>query len=255
LGIKPVADFETQNYQIMTDLNTSTEAPNTTETAIGFIPCYRLPFLSLFHADCMVIMKQYPDKYFDLAIVDPPYGINIAEWDKLDDRPKKEYWSELFRISKNQLCFGGNFFVDYLPITESWICWDKTIRGKTYLTGRANFELIWTSFKIKSKMLYYTLDGNIEGFSPKVDYNKKKSIHPASKPSAIYEWILKEFATEGMNILDTHFGSGSIALAVDKANRLDKMNLHLTACEIDKEYIDKAIKRISESIKQGTLSF
>ncbi|HNB57991.1 MAG TPA: hypothetical protein PKV06_13545, partial [bacterium] len=121
MGIKPVADFETLNYQIMTDLNTSTEAPNTTETAIGFIPCYRLPFLSLFHADCMDIMKQYPDKYFDLAIVDPPYGINVTnqtiggsslkkykketEWDK--QIPTEKYWNELFRVSKNQIVWGA----------------------------------------------------------------------------------------------------------------------------------------------------
>lgn len=80
-------------------------------------------------------------------------------------------------------------------------------------------------------------------------------IHLTQKPTKLYDWILSKFANEGDLILDTHFGSGSIALAVDKANRLDKMNLHLTACEIDKEYIDNAIKRISESIKQGTLSF
>ena len=79
MGIRPVADFETLNYQIMNELNTSTEAPNTTETAIAYSTCYRLPFLSLFHADCMEIMKQYPDKYFDLAIVDPPYGIKIMK--------------------------------------------------------------------------------------------------------------------------------------------------------------------------------
>ena len=85
--------------------------------------------------------------------------------------------------------------------------------------------------------------------------NKEQRIHPTQKPQQVYAELLNQYATEGMKILDTHFGSGSIALAVDRANRLDKMNLHLTACEIDKEYIDKAIKRISESIKQGTLSF
>ena len=85
--------------------------------------------------------------------------------------------------------------------------------------------------------------------------NKQKRIHPTEKPIQLYEFLIKEYSKPNFKILDTHFGSGSIALAVDKANRLDKMNLHLTACEIDKEYIDKAIKRISESIKQGTLSF
>ena len=85
--------------------------------------------------------------------------------------------------------------------------------------------------------------------------NKEERIHPTQKPIQLYEWLLNNYANENDKIIDTHFGSGSIALAVNKANRLDKMNLHLTACEIDKEYIDKAIKRISESIKQGTLSF
>jgi len=234
----------------------TTKTTQTTETAIGFIPCYRLPFLSLFHADCMEIMKQYPDKYFDLAIVDPPYGINAANWDLITDRPKKEYWSELFRVSKNQIVFGANYFTDNLPITKSWLVWDKTIRGKSYLKNRSEFELIWTSIKTNPAIFNYTIDGNIEGFDGgRPDYKKQKAIHPTQKPVAVYEFIFKHFVTEGMKILDTHFGSGSIALAVDKANRLDKMNLHLTACEIDKEYIDKAIKRISESIKQGTLSF
>ena len=89
----------------------------------------------------------------------------------------------------------------------------------------------------------------------RVELLKEGTIHPTQKPIKLYDWLFNQYASEGNLILDTHFGSGSIALAVDKANRLDKMNLHLTACEIDKEYIDKAIKRISESIKQGTLSF
>ena len=227
----------------------STELQNSTETAIGYIPCYRLPFLSLFHADCMEIMKQYPDKYFDLAIVDPPYGIDLANWDK--ETPKQEYFNELQRVSKNQIIWGGNYFVDKLPITEAWICWYK----KPFLKQQAHFELAWSSFDIKPKMFEYTYAGNAEGLNNiKVDYTKK-SIHPAQKPENIYSLLIKEFSKHNFKILDTHFGSGSIALAVDKANRLDKMNLHLTACEIDKEYIDKAIKRISESIKQGTLSF
>jgi len=223
---------------------------------IVLTPCYRLPFLSLFHADCMDIMKQYPDKYFDLAIIDPPYGINAASWDLITDRPKIEYWNELFRVSNNQIIFGANYFTDYLPKTKSWLVWDKTIRGKSYLKNRAEFELIWTSIKTTPAIFNYTIDGNIEGFDGgKPDYKKMKAIHPTQKPIMVYNWLLKYLSTEGMKILDTHFGSGSIALAVDKANRLDKMNLYLTACEINEEYINKAIKRISESIKQGTLSF
>lgn len=240
---------------------------NTTETAIGFIPCYRLPFLSLFHADCMEIMKQYPDKYFDLAIVDPPYGIGedgrkgvrtspsrpnsylrepkykAKGWDNnpLDNK----YFNELLRVSKNTIIWGANHFIENIPNQNSscWLVWDKKNEG----TDFTDCELAWTNMKTAvRKYTIHKFDGTRGG---------KDCIHPTQKPVNLYDWILTKYATEGMKILDTHFGSGSIALAVDKANRLDKMNLHLTACEIDKEYIDKAIKRISESIKQGTLSF
>jgi site-specific DNA-methyltransferase (adenine-specific) len=242
----------------MTDLNTSTEAPNTTETAIGFIPCYRLPFLSLFHADCMEIMKQYPDKYFDLAIVDPPYGIGydgakqtsgshggrkaheFKGWDT--NIPTEDYFKELYRVSKNQIIWGANYMVEYLKPSMGWIIWRKD-RGNF---SSSDAELAYTSFN--RALREYTKN-------PLVLVREGGTFHPTQKPICLYSYILKNYATEGMKILDTHFGSGSIALAVDKANRLDKMNLHLTACEIDKEYIDKAIKRISESIKQSTLSF
>ena len=247
----------------MTHLNTSTEAPITDETAIGFIPCYRLPFLSLFHADCTDIMKQYPDKYFDLAIVDPPYGIEITkqfynankvgtksmfkqtkgivkkDWDA--EIPTDEYFMELKRVSKNQIIWGGNYFLDYLGNTKCMLVWDKMNGGN----NMADAELAWTSFDMAVRMF------RMHHFS--AGYETK--IHLTQKPTKLYDWLLSKFAKPNDLILDTHFGSGSIALAVDKTNRLDKMNLHLTACEIDKEYIDKAIKRISESIKQGTLSF
>ena len=228
-----------------------------TAPAITYSECYRLPFLSLFHADCMDIMKQYPDKYFDLAIVDPPYGAEGMwqsggnTWGKRKEmkdweiRPTKEYFKELFRVSKNQIIWGGNYFIDNLYPTRCFIIWDKVTRNMW-----ADGEMAWTSFNENIKILTYAKsDANIN------DKINLPRIHPTQKPVKLYEFCIKHFATEGMKILDTHFGGGSIALAVDKANRLDKMNLHLTACEIDKEYIDKAIKRISESIKQGTLSF
>jgi site-specific DNA-methyltransferase (adenine-specific) len=249
------ADKLVQNFKIMTNDNKQHKLSDSTDTAIGFIPCYRLPFLSLFYADCMEIMKQYPDKYFDLAIVDPPYGIGMdggnvgykgfnnfekKDWDK--ETPSNEYFAELFRVSKNQVIFGGNYFG--LPPTRCYLVWDKGegFYNRTY----AECELAWTSFDANTCKIKY---------DPLAKGDYKGKIHPCQKPVPVYDWILKNYATEGMKLLDTHFGSGSIALAVDKANRLDKMNLHLTACEIDKEYIDKAIKRISESIKQGTLSF
>jgi len=232
----------------------------TSEPAIAYSTCYRLPFLSLFHADCMEIMKQYPDKYFDLAIVDPPYGISvnmnagrkvdtkskkrtIKKWDS--EAPLEEYFTELKRVSKNQIIWGANHMIDRIKInSQGWIFWDKCVaEGCTFSDG----ELAWTSFNQALKKAVIPWSGFIgmEG----------EKFHPTTKPSKLYGWQLKHFAKPDFKILDTHFGSGSIALAVDKANRLDKMNLHLTAVEIDKEYIDKAIKRISESIKQGTLSF
>ena len=244
----------------MNDLNTSTEATINDETAIGFIPCYRLPFLSLFHADCMEIMKQYPDKYFDLAIVDPPFGIDAVnslntvtggkkhthkDWDKKP--PSQSYFNELFRVSNNQIIFGANYFMDKMPIpSRCWIVWDKNNGESSFADG----ELAWTSFDENMKII----KSHWCGSAAKWETGQNK-IHPTQKPEKLYDYIVTHYAKQGDKILDTHLGSGSIALAVDKANRLDKMNLHLTACEIDKEYIDNAIKRISESIKQGTLSF
>jgi site-specific DNA-methyltransferase (adenine-specific) len=207
--------------------------------------------------DCMDLetgLPSYPDKFFDLAIVDPPYGAgDVAaftprakgsnknkihketEWNTV---PTQEYFDELFRVSKSQIIWGGNYFP--LPPTQCFYIWDKK---QPHDFSLAMCEMAWTSFSKPAK---------IWNLSVLKEQNK---IHPTQKPVEIYEWLIKNNAEPNQKILDTHLGSGSIALAVDKANQLDKMNLHLTACEIDKEYIDKAIKRISESIKQGTLSF
>ena len=233
----------------------STDLENTTAPAITYSECYRLPFLSLFHADCMEIMKQYPDKYFDLAIVDPPYGmpkdsthgrgklknriLNNGSVEKWDIAPKSEYFEELFRVSKNQIIWGGNYFG--LKGSRGFVIWDKEQPFENFSAA----EYAWISFQTVSKIFRL----------PATRTGDETKIHPTQKPIALYEFLIRQYIQNNDKILDTHFGSGSIALAVDKANRLDKMNLHLTACEIDKEYIDKAIKRISESIKQGTLSF
>jgi len=230
----------------------STDLQNTPAPGMNYIPCYQLPFLSLFHADCMDIMKQYPDKYFDLAIVDPPYGIGgftQSETKKYGDYkwneapPPEEYFAELKRVSKERIIWGANYY-NCFDGGNAAIVWNKQnphpslsvceIASVSWGKRIAYFEYQWHGLAM---------------------HRIRSGFHPCEKPVALYEWILKNYAKPNDLILDTHFGSGSIALAVDKANRLDKMNLHLTACEIDKEYIDKAIKRISESIKQGTLSF
>ena len=219
---------------------------------------YKTDFLDLYHCDCMELLRQTPDNYYSLALVDPPYGINFAkthtgngwiaregkDWDK--EIPSAEYFAELRRVSKNQIIWGANYMTEHLPPSMGWIFWDKGQRNFSLADG----ELAYTSFQRALRV--FTMP---RGAHKAEDDKTGGKIHPTQKPIRLYDWILKNYAKEGDKILDTHFGSGSIALAVDKANRLDKMNLHLTACEIDKEYIDKAIKRISESIKQGTLSF
>ena len=212
-----------------------------------------------FHnADCMDIMKQYPDKYFDLAIVDPPYGIGagsvnfingtsktekkyykINDWDL--ERPKIEYFEELKRVSKNQIVWGGNYFADILGAFRCFISWDKTIHGNSY----ADCELAWTSFDKVAR--YYRK--NI------AQVNSEGRIHPTQKPITLYDFIIKEFANTNDKILDTHLGSGSIALAIDKANKLDNMNLEFVGVELDSEYYNAALKRFELAHKQQTLNF
>ena len=213
--------------------------------------------LSFFNADNLEIMRGFKDNEFDLAIVDPPYGISVDNdkkgnfvmtkheskgWDK--EPPTSEYWNELFRISKRQIIWGGNYFK--LPLKKGWICWDKV----NPLTGKfSDFELAWTSF-LNCDRIYKQ---EWIGFGRKFK-EKDNSIHPTQKPIQLYEWIIKYFVDEKSKILDTHLGSGSLAIAVEKANRLDKMNLQFVGIEIDKEYYEKALNRIEQYCRQGTLS-
>jgi len=199
--------------------------------------------LDLRNIDCMKLMAEYPDKHFDIAIVDPPYGIDRAEW---DNRPTAEYWKELFRVSKEQIVFGGNYFG--LPITENWLCWDKTNNGKSFFKHKAKFELIWLSIETKPDFIRYTLDGNVEGWEkPKPNYEKIKAIHSCQKPVPVYQYLLDRYVTEGMKILDTHLGSGNIAVACHYAE------VDLTACEISPEYFEKAMKNIETNTAQTSL--
>jgi len=203
--------------------------------------------ITITNEDNMLLMERYPDNYFDLAIVDPPYGIEIAQWDK--EIPKDKYWKELFRVSKNQIIWGGNYF--NLPIKRQWICWDKSVIKAGYLGKREfdEFELAWTSFDGKCKMIRFSDIGNMSGFDGKlkVDYTFKGKIHPCQKHKNIYIWILQNYAKENDKILDTHLGSGSIAIACHD------YGFELTACELDKEYYDKAIQRITNHTKQTKL--
>jgi site-specific DNA-methyltransferase (adenine-specific) len=203
--------------------------------------------IELHNVDCLPFMKQCEDKQFDLAIVDPPYGIDKLlhrssygnctgsltkysdnRWDK--ETPTQEYFDELFRISKNQIVWGGNYFIDYLPSTRGILCWDK----QKHVPNFSAWEMAWTSFDCVAKIFRQL---NID----------PKRIHPTQKPVKLYKWLLTEFAKEGDKIIDTHLGSGSIAIACDE------LGFDLTACEIDKDYFDKANKRLNPYRKQQAL--
>ena len=208
--------------------------------------------------DNMELMARYEDNHFDLAMVDPPYGIGLAkmtmglgntpkaskaknrkwkpkEWDS--NTPNKEYFIELKRVSKNQIIWGGNYFD--LGVCGKFIIWDKEIpKGLSF----SDCEYAYTSFKGANKMFRYS-----------AYKNKSEKFHPTQKPVKLYEWLLINYAKEGDKILDTHLGSGSIAIAVDKVNKSEKMNLTLTACELDKDYFKKSIERIEENTKQDVL--
>ena len=199
--------------------------------------------IKLINEDSLQAIKAMADDSYDWAIVDPPYGIDRDVW---DNRPPKEYWDELFRVSKNQIVYGGNYFE--LPVTENWLCWDKTNNGKSFFKHKAKFELLWLSVKTKPDFIRYTLDGNVEGWDkPKPNYNKIKAIHSCQKPVPVYEYLLDRYTEENDLILDTHLGSGSIAIACHYMKR------KLTAYEIDPKYYESACKRFNEQTSQQAL--
>ena len=199
--------------------------------------------------DCMDLMARYEDNYFDLAIVDPPYGIDIAKWDKIDLKPNDDYFKELFRVSKQQIVWGGNYF--NLPTKRQWVCWDKSVVKAGFLGKREfdEFELAWTSIDGKCKMVKFSDIGNMSGFNGKlkVDYKMKPKIHPTQKHVKLYEWLLMNYAKENDKILDTHLGSGSIAIACHN------LGYELTGCELDKDYYEAAMKRIEQHKQQQRL--
>jgi len=208
--------------------------------------------------DNMAMMKRYEDNHFDLAIVDPPYGIerfkkvtdtpsdkdvHAKRFQKMgfvnDIKPTKEYWDELFRVSKHQIVFGANNFT--MPESEYFLIWDK----KQAMPNFARCEYAWVSMSLKkpARIFEYSIH----------KHNQVNKIHQTQKPVSLYQWILTEYAKEGFKILDTHLGSGSIALALDTVNKFEKMNLTLTACEIDPKAYEKTIKRIEHETRQESL--
>ena len=200
------------------------------------------------NCDNMELMKKFPDNYFDLAIVDPPYGINASEmtmgtgknkkyskgkkWDS--ETPSQLYFNELFRVSKNQIIWGGNYF--NLPLIKGWIIWDKLLNKEVSF---ADGEMAWNSFDKVLKIIKHQYSGFIGA--------DNERIHPTQKPIKLYHKLLDLYANEGDKILDTHLGSGSIAIACHD------YEFELTACELDKEYYDKAIQRIVNHTNQTKL--
>jgi site-specific DNA-methyltransferase (adenine-specific) len=199
--------------------------------------------LDLRRADCMDMMAEFPDGYFDLAIVDPPYGIKVnsmrmgsrktvlpdnKKWD--DEIPKPEYFFELFRVSKTQIIWGGNYF--QLPSSRGWRVWDKgeSMYGRSF----AEVELAWMSLDVSARIF-------------KMSPNQIHRFHPTQKPVALYQWLLSNYANPGQRILDTHLGSGSHAIACYYAG------MHLTACEIDEDYFKAASERIERETAQTVL--
>ena len=217
--------------------------------------------LDIRNMDCMELMKEYPDNHFDLAIVDPPYGsdniqggytssqgrvaslsapnknYNQALWGQ--DAPNESFFLELKRVSKNQIIWGANHFISKMPYdSPSWIVWDKQNTGSF-----ADCELAYTSHKRAVRKFVFTWNGMIQGDMK----NKEKRIHPTQKPVKLYDWIFANYAEEGMKILDTHMGSGSIAISAHYAK------MHLTACELDEDYYREACSRIDKETAQKTL--
>lgn len=217
-----------------------------------------------YNMDCMEGMKDYPDNFFDLAIVDPPYGIGIQsmpftktgkrkssryaaaksrdyrrteEW---DIKPKPEYFKELFRVSKKQIIWGGNYFTDILPPSKTFIVWDKRCQD-TMTNDFADCEQAWCSNGMGvARMFRYLWNGMLQGDMK----NKEERFHPTQKPVALYKWILRNYAKEGDIILDTHVGSASSLIACEE------MNFDYVGFEIDKEYYDLSQKRIAEFNRQ-----
>ena len=197
--------------------------------------------ISLYNKDCMDAMKQMEDNQFDLAIVDPPYGIDVnkmtlgsgkyksdKQWDSTT--PPQLYFDELFRVTKNQIIWGANYMIDKIKTPSmGWVYWDKMNGTSDFSDG----ELAFTSFKRALRSFKYNISSD-----------RSQRFHPTQKPVKLYEWLLMNYAKEGDKILDTHLGSGSIAIACHN------LEFDLTGYEIDQEYFSAAVKRYQQHKNQ-----
>lgn len=212
----------------------------------------------VYNIDCMEYMKTLPDKYFDICIADPPYGVSYARgkngWGVCDNRPdlkdvkwdkeipRKEFFAELLRVSDKVIIWGGNYFTHLLPVSKCWLVWDKC-NGTTNKSVFADAELAWTNMTKVVKMFHLRQMGFIS------DTKDEKRIHPTQKPTELYEWLITNYAPQGGVIFDPMMGSQSSRIA---AHRL---GFDYVGCELDKEYFDKGNKRFKEETRQLTLFF
>jgi site-specific DNA-methyltransferase (adenine-specific) len=216
------------------------------------------PEINIINEDCMTAMSRMVDKQYQLAIVDPPYGIGMMDSDNKSrgklakakdykkihdsDSPNVEYFQQLQRVSVNQVIFGANHFISKNPIDSScWLVWDKDNGNNDF----ADCELAWTNFKTAVRRFKYRWNGMLQQDMK----NKEHRIHPTQKPVALYQWILKNYAKPGDRILDTHGGSCSLAIACDI------MGFDAVICEIDKDYYDAAVERFNRHKQQQVLDF
>jgi site-specific DNA-methyltransferase (adenine-specific) len=211
--------------------------------------------------DSNEIIKTFKDNEFDIAVIDPPYGIG-EDGSKAASRvssvagkakgykayssgdssaPSKEFFEELFRVSKNQIIWGANHFIENLPKQNSscWIIWDKKNESNDF----ADCEVAWASYSTAIRKFTWKWNGFLQGNMKK----RQVRIHPNEKPFQLYEWIYKKYAEKGFKILDTHAGSLSNGIAIKRVNAFEKMNLHLTAIEMDEHYYNLSKKRLNET--------
>jgi len=212
--------------------------------------------INFYNIDCIEFMKTKPDKYYDLAIVDPPYGINMdggkiggnncgkakdytqKDWDK--EPPSPEYFKELMRVSKNQIIWGANHFISRMPFDSScWIIWDKDNSGNF-----ADCEMAWTSFNTAVRKYKFRWNGMLQQNMK----DKEIRIHPTQKPIKLYEWLLTNYAKKGQKVFDSHLGSGSSAIAAHY------FGVDFVGCELDKDYFEAAKARFDMATKQLAMS-
>ena len=216
---------------------------NNANTLLGAVP-----FSEVYLEDCVKALKRFNDKHFDLAIVDPPYGINMAMGHKGSEKrgdknkyksfagndntiPNEEYFAELVRVSKNQIVWGANYMIEHLEPTPCFVVWDK-VQPEAF--SMAMCEIAWTSFKSPAKI-----------FKKRIVGADDVRIHPTQKPVRLYTWILTNYAKKGDLILDTHVGSASSLIACHQ------MGFDVVGCELDEEYFQLAQERIKNETAQG----